>query len=105
MKRHDPFQLLIRAIIDDDRAGVKQLLEQDASLARQTVDSPRLDLTVAHWIYEGDTALHVAAAGYRVEIAKTLLSAGADPCSAQNHRLSQPLHYAADGSLQSDLWN
>ena len=55
--------------------------------------------------YAGDTALHIAAAGYRVEIARLLLAAGADTCSAGNHRSSQPLHYAADGYLESAFWD
>ena len=49
--------------------------------------------------------MHVAAAGYRVEIAKLLLDAGANPNSALNHRWSRPLHYAADGYVISELWN
>jgi len=49
--------------------------------------------------------LHVAAAGYRVEIAKLLQAAGADVSAAKNHRNSQPLHYAADGCLESESWD
>jgi len=56
-------------------------------------------------VYSGDSALHIAAAGYRVEIAGVLLAAGADACSARNHRSSQPLHYAADGYLESPSWD
>ncbi len=65
---------------------------------------PRLASEIAHWIYVGDTALHVAAAGHRVEIAKILLAAGADPNAAGNHRRSAPLHYAADGYLENPSW-
>ena len=64
----------------------------------------RLESSISHWIYEGDTALHVAAAGYRVEIAKMLLDAGADVGAAMNHRRGQPLHYAADGFLEDPNW-
>ena len=49
--------------------------------------------------------MHVAAAGYRMEIAKMLLAAGADAGSAKNHRRSQPLHYASDGYLDSPSWD
>src|SRR5439155_2835152 len=58
-----------------------------------------------HWIYAGDTALHLAAAGYRVEIARLLLAAGADPNAATNHRQSRPLHYAADGYITGPAWD
>jgi ankyrin repeat protein len=60
---------------------------------------------IFHWIYAGDTALHLAAAGYRVEIVQMLLAAGADPNAAMNHRRSGPLHYAADGYITGPVWN
>jgi ankyrin repeat protein len=34
-----------------------------------------------------------------------LLVAGADVRAAKNHRNSQPIHYAADGYLESDSWD
>jgi hypothetical protein len=60
---------------------------------------------IFHWIYVGDTALHLAAAGYRVEIVQMLLAAGADPNAAKNHRRSTPLHYAADGFITGPAWD
>jgi hypothetical protein len=99
------FQSLLSAILDDDRAKVKVLLDNDPALAQQSAARERLDSKIAHWIYSGDTALHVAAAGYRVEVAKTILAAGADPAAASNRRVSQPLHYAADGYLENPAWN
>ena len=60
---------------------------------------------IFHWIYAGDTALHLAAAGYRVEIVRLLLAAGADPNAAANHRRGRPLHYAADGYLAGSAWD
>jgi len=101
----EPFQSLLAAIVEDDRDRVNALLEQDAALVTATAPAARYESKIAHWIYAGDTALHVAAAGYRVEIATMLLSAGADCSSAKNHRRSQPLHYAADGYLESDAWD
>jgi hypothetical protein len=102
----NPFRSLIAAILDDDRAKVKALLIQDASLTKVGVTEDVLFKTgIAHWIYAGDTALHVAAAGYRVEIARMLLAAGADSSSAKNRRSSQPLHYAADGCMESPSWS
>jgi ankyrin repeat protein len=49
--------------------------------------------------------LHLAAAGYRVELVRLLLAAGADPNSTKNHRRSGPLHYAADGYIKGSAWN
>ena len=66
---------------------------------------PRLALELPHWIYVGDTALHAAAAGYRVEIAKLLIAAGAGANAAGDHRGRAPLHYAADGDLENPDWD
>ena len=99
-------QSLFAAILNDDRAMAKELLKKNPHLSKHAVETDgRYASGIAHWIYVGDTALHVAAAGYRVEIAKMLLAAGADPNSAKNHRRSQPLHYASDGYLDNPFWN
>lgn len=93
---------LIEAILHDDRARVKELLKAAPQRATDPVKKARLAWELPHWIYVGDTPLHAAAAGYRVEIAKLLLAAGADANAAGNHRRSGPLHYAADGSPERD---
>lgn len=101
-----PSQSLFAAILDDDRATVKVLLEKDPRLPVQATQTlARYESGIAHWVYAGNTALHVAAAGHRVEIAKMLLAAGADPNSEKNHRRSQPLHYASDGYLENPFWD
>lgn len=102
----DAFQSLLSAVLDDDRAQAQELLKSDRALAWGDVGKDELyDSGIGHWIYAGDTALHVAAAGYRVEIAAMLLAAGADVSSAGNRRCSQPLHYAADGCLDNPSWD
>ncbi len=99
-------QSLFTAILEDDRAKVKALLNAIPRPGTQCgAKIARLESRIAHWIYAGDTALHVAAAGYRVEIAKMLLAAGAEVGAAKNHRRSQPLHYTADGYLENPAWN
>jgi hypothetical protein len=100
------FQTLAAAIIDDDRPRVQTLLDGDRTAAKSAVaEVETLDPRIAHWVYLGDTLLHVAAAGYRVEIARMLLAAGADIGAAKNRRRAQPLHYAADGHVDSPSWN
>jgi Ankyrin repeats (3 copies)/Ankyrin repeat len=98
---------LLAAIVDDERARVAKLLKADAGFATRHVAKPRLfnSEKLAHWLYVGDTALHLAAAGHRVEIVNLLLNAGADPNSARNHRWGTPLHYAADGYVISPAWH
>src|SRR5262249_3033064 len=85
---------------------VKELLKRDVGLAMGLITEARLyQSKIFHWIYVGDTALHLAAAGYRVEIVRGLLAAGADPNAARNHRRSTPLHYAADGYINGPAWD
>jgi ankyrin repeat protein len=100
-----PLQPLIEAILEDNRERARELLKQDNTLAKARSRAARLEWSIAHWVYAGDTALHVAAAGYRVEIAKTLLAAGADAGAVGKHRHSQPLHYASDGHVNNPAWN
>jgi ankyrin repeat protein len=77
----------------------------DKSLAAGRIETPKLYRSrIFHWIYAGDTALHLAAAGYRTEVVRLLLAAGADPNAAFNHRRGRPLHYAADGRPGSCDW-
>jgi hypothetical protein len=97
---------LLQAILEDNRTRVADLLAADSHLANCPIDKAKLyESAIFHWIYVGDTALHLAAAGYRVEIAGMLLAAGADPNAAGNHRLSRPLHYAADGCINTAAWD
>jgi hypothetical protein len=59
---------------------------------------------IGHYIYAGDTALHLAAAAYRREVAQKLIAMGADT-RAKNRRGAEPLHYAVDGMPGSASWN
>jgi hypothetical protein len=103
---------LVRTIVAADDAVVFKLLATNPALAkarfergatRQTAKPYFLD-EIGHYIYAGDTALHVAAASYRAEIARKLIAMGAD-VHAKNRRGAEPLHCAADGSPGSRAWN
>lgn len=52
---------------------------------------------IAHYMYAGDTALHMAAAAFRPDVAAVLVAGGAT-CRARNRRGAEPLHYAADAN-------
>ena len=52
---------------------------------------------ISHYLYAGDTALHMAAAAFRRPVAELLVAHGAD-CRARNRRGAEPLHYAADAN-------
>ena len=59
---------------------------------------------IRHYVYGGDTALHVAAAAYQRELAESLVTRGAD-VRARNRRGAEPIHYAADGSPGAEYWD
>src|SRR2546423_2691160 len=97
---------MLTAIVEDNPGAVEELLKADNQLAMRLIRQAKLYRSkIFHWIYVGDAALHLAAAGYRVEIVRRLLAAGADPNAASNHRHSGPLHYAADGSINGPAWD
>jgi ankyrin repeat protein len=88
------------AILNNDTKQLEILLTGRQSLATQGfVQEQLFNNIIYHWIYAGDTALHLAAAGYRVQLIKLLLSAGADPNAAMNRRRGTPLHYASDAYI------
>jgi hypothetical protein len=103
---------LMRAIVADDAETSSRLLDASPDLASAalTEGATRQGATdywfeeIGHYVYNGDTALHVAAAAYRHAIAHELIDAGAD-VRARNRRGAEPLHYAADGGPGSLSWN
>jgi hypothetical protein len=107
-----PLMGLAEAIIASDSAGVARLLRASPDLARAsfaegaTRSDPQAHWLekIGHYVYRGDTALHVAAAVYRHGIVRQLVEAGAD-VRARNRRGAEPLHYAADGAPGSPQWN
>jgi ankyrin repeat protein len=104
--------LLLRAIAARDDGEALQRLAAAPALARQVavVGASRAAASdyfldaITHYVYAGDTALHIAAAAYRRGIAEKLVAQGADP-RARNRRGAEPLHYAADGVPGSPAWD
>jgi len=103
---------LLRAVAIGDAPRVSRLLAasprlaSDASAVGATRGSSRSYFfeETAHYVYAGDTALHVAAAGYRTDIVKELVRRGAD-VGARNRRGQEPIHYASDGQPASATWD
>ncbi len=103
---------LMRAMAAGDGVEVARRLDESPDLARQAIrigatrQDPKTHFLagVGHHVYAGDTALHVAAAGYQRDTAETLLAAGA-AVGARNRRGATPLHYAADGRPDSPRWD
>jgi ankyrin repeat protein len=103
---------LVRTIVTGGNAAVYDLLATSPELAkahfergatRQIAKTYHIE-EIGHYVYAGDTALHLAAAAYRQEIAKMLIAMGAN-VRARNRRGAEPLHYAVDGVPGSHAWN
>jgi ankyrin repeat protein len=112
MSQETAIKKLFRAIASGDHSMASRLLTESPALAviAVTVGASRNEAEryffkeIMHYVYAGDTPLHVAAAAYQRDIAEDLVSRGAN-VSARNRRGAEPLHYAADGIPGSDAWN
>lgn len=103
---------LMEAIAAGDERTASRLLDAAPSLAlegepagatRRASQEFFLE-RVGHYVYAGDTALHIAAASHRPELVALPLRYGAD-VGARNRRGAEPLHYAADGAPGQARWN
>src|SRR3954466_11822352 len=95
----------IRLVVNGETADIAARLAASPALAtascktgasRQS-SSAFFFADIAHYLYAGDTALHMAAAAFRRPVAELLVTHGAD-CRAKNRRGAEPLHYAADAN-------
>jgi len=93
----------IRLVVDGDVERLAHRLADNPALAAtpSNVGATRQSSSsfffsgIDHYLYAGDTALHMAAASFRPRVAALLVAHGAD-CRAKNRRGAEPLHYAAD---------
>jgi ankyrin repeat protein/trimeric autotransporter adhesin len=108
----DPFRDFVKVIVSGDCSTAIKLLDASPMLAkeralrgatRQASKQHFFD-QILHYIYEGDTALHMAAAAYQSRIVAKLIAKGAD-VRARNRRGAEPLHYAVDGGPGLPAWN
>jgi ankyrin repeat protein len=103
---------LMQAVVAGDVRGFQAFLDLAPGLASRSLASgatrvhpaPHFFEAIAHYVYEGDTALHIAGAAYRVTLAQVLIAKGAD-VHARNRRGAQPLHYAVDGGPTHHNWD
>ena len=99
------FRDFVRQVVNGEVDEVSRLLAATPTLAtaKAEVGAARdgaadfFFIEIAHYLYAGDTALHMAAAAFRRPMAMLLVANGAD-CQAKNRRGAQPLHYAADAN-------
>jgi ankyrin repeat protein len=94
---------LVRLIASHDTARIHRLLAATPVLAKTAVlvgasaqeSKEYFFESIQHYVYAGDTALHMAAASHDAPLCERLIALGAD-VAARNRRGAQPLHYAAD---------
>jgi ankyrin repeat protein len=104
-KARSGFLEFVRHVVNGEIDEVSRRLAANPTFATAPADvgATRQDATtfffseIAHYLYAGDTALHMAAAAFRRPVAELLVSQGAD-CRAKNRRGAEPLHYAADAN-------
>ena len=107
-----PLMTLVRTIGAGDAETALRLLAESPALTLERVEvgATRQEAVnyhleaIGHYVYAGDTALHIAAAAYQRTVAQQLIEMGADP-RARNRRGAEPLHYAADGAPGSRSWD
>jgi ankyrin repeat protein len=95
----------VRVVVGGDIEQVSRRLAANPVLATTSADAgaTRQDAStfffadIAHYLYAGDTPLHMAAAAFRRPVSELLIAHGAD-WRARNRRAAQPLHYAADAN-------
>jgi hypothetical protein len=111
MSSESTLMKLVRAIAAHDRTTVDAIMTASPELAkaRAEVGATRQDPEpyledIQHYLYGGDTPLHIAAAAYDPESIHLFISKGAG-VDARNRRGAQPLPYAADGMPGSHAWN
>jgi hypothetical protein len=108
----DPFRVFVEVTVSGDSVTAIRMLDASPLLVqaraargatRQAAKQSFFD-RILHYMYEGDTALHMAAAAYQTCIAEELIARGAD-VRARNRRGAEPLHYAVDGGPGLAVWN
>lgn len=99
------FFVFVRHVVNGDIDEVSRRLAGNPAFATASSDvgATRQDAStfffseIAHYLYAGDTALHMAAAAFRRPVAELLVAHGAD-CRSKNRRGAESLHYAADAN-------
>jgi hypothetical protein len=103
---------LFQAIASGDDREVTRRLDEWRDLAIRPIhtgatrdDAKTFFLTaIHHYVYSGDTALHIGAAAHQRRLAESLVMIGAD-VRARNRKGAEPLHYAADGGPAAKGWD
>ena len=105
-------KLLVKAIVHGDVQKCAELIAALPGIATASFkegatrasEKPYFLDEIGRYLYAGDTALHIAAAAYELEIVQHLIATGAN-VHARNRFGYAPLHSAAAGNPNSRRWN
>ena len=105
----DSLLALFAAIASHEHIEITRMLNHSPGLvtvplrvgASRQDPRPYFLTPIRHYVYAGDTALHVASASHDRGLAESLVAQGA-AVRAHNRRGAEPLHYAADGNPDAD---
>ena len=108
----DSLLAFFRAIASRSHDEVARQLDASPGLASHStlIGASRADpnrfflVAIGHYVYQGDTALHIAAAAHDRDVAESLVARGG-VVRARNRRGAEPIHYAADGSPGAERWD
>lgn len=92
--------VLMGLIASGDATKAMEVVAASPDLVRTSAINDQFLPQIRHQLYAGDSALHIAAAGFRFEVAQFLVDHGAN-CTSRNRRGAEPLHYASD----CNTWN
>jgi len=97
-------EAIFEAVLKGEREVVAAL-RASPQACRAQASADVLVEAIPHWLYVGDTPLHLAAAALDPGVVNALLESGSDP-STRNRRGATPLHYACDARPGSGgTWN
>src|SRR5262245_52947923 len=100
-----PLMKIVKAVMSGQEAAMRQLLKASPDVVRVRFEQDYLVRAIPHWLYVGDTPLHLAAAALKVSAVRLLLRAGANS-NAENRREATPLFYACDARPAGNgTWN
>jgi ankyrin repeat protein len=97
-------EAIFEAVLNGEKEVARVLRAAPEAYRKQASRDILVD-AIPHWLYVGDTPLHLAAAALRQGVAKILLGSGSDP-NMENRRAATPLHYACDSRPSSGgIWD
>jgi ankyrin repeat protein len=95
---------LAEAILNKNHHQLKKLIREISADDCFTKDI-YYDSPISHWMYTGDTAMHLLCAAKQIEGINQLIDNGCGINTNNNRRKSTPLHYACEYIFEQDVYD